>query len=165
MAPLGKPRYRTNLSDDDVRVIRRRLALGESRRALAAEFHLSKGAVDRIAWRDTFAWVPDDPDMSLAVTNYSAAGFAKAQAEQTTALAKGWEASAAKLQRQLTAEPFKGQSSALDQYMKRERAEGAGGLAFKVAPQDEPTSGGSGQTGGGVGAGEAIAHQPSEAGQ
>jgi hypothetical protein len=81
-------KVRSRLTEDDVKYIRRRLAYGDgTRREIAKEFGLSKGAIDRIATGDTWAWVGDERldqglmHQAVEAGSYSAAGVAKAQAE------------------------------------------------------------------------------------
>jgi hypothetical protein len=135
----GMRRLRSNLTDHDVRTIRARLAVGVPRLELAREYQLSKGAIDRIATRTTFDWVPDDATSpAVAPINYSAAGVAKARQDYEAQLARDMEASVAMLAQKIArgeaAAPSVAKTTISQESADRAAAFGAGGLAFKVAP-------------------------------
>ena len=55
--PRGEKSVRAKLTERNVIEIRKRLASGEIRRTIAADFGVGIGAIDEIAWGNNWAWL------------------------------------------------------------------------------------------------------------
>lgn len=62
----GEEKSQAKLTDDAVRAIRKRFAAGESGRALAEEFNVSRPAISEVVNRKKWAHVSDEPEGGVA---------------------------------------------------------------------------------------------------
>ena len=80
---------RTTLTPADVYDIRAKVAAGGNRREIAMFYGISKQAVEKIHWRDTFSHLPEDPAEYIGAAPVSAEVSAAAQASLERLAAKG----------------------------------------------------------------------------
>lgn len=76
--------FNTTFSDSDVREIRRRLGAGESKRSLAREWRVAYTTIAKMARRDTFDYVSDDPaEVSVMPTTRAAEALEEQRQQQS----------------------------------------------------------------------------------